>query len=179
MDFSEVTILTQDQLIIIDGTGLYTQFKYPENVFKIQYTYKDPNTVYYYHDDSTITTGTKEDLIYYVHIWESEKVKLDSTYTIDQQSQKRLIKYYSSIIQNALDSFAQTRLYDDIASVCSYYNSTDPIFKKEAVYCNELRDKTWRTGYQIVDEVLAGIRDIPTEEELVKLLPVFEAKWPE
>lgn len=179
MNFSEVTIITQDQLIVIDNSGLYTSFKYPEHVLKIQYSYRDADFVYYYYEDGTITTGPKDDIVYYVHIWESEKAKLDSTYVIDQQSQKRLIKYYSSIIQNALDSFAQTRLYDSIGSVCSYYNSTDAIFRREAVYCTELRDKTWRQGYKILDEVLAGTRAIPTEEELLELLPVSKAKWPE
>lgn len=179
MNFNTVTIIPQDQLIIVDESGLYVNFKYPDNVLKIQYTYRDPDVVYYYNDDSTITTGPKEDLVYYIHIWETEKTRLDSTYKIDKQSQERLIEYYSNIIQKALNTFAKTRRYDDIFTACSYFNSTDPIFAKEGQYCIELRDKTWRKGYQILDEVLAGIRDIPTEEELVELLPVFEATWPD
>ena len=178
MEFSSVLIIPQDQLIIIDNVGLYTSFKYPEEIIKIEYKYQTPEVVYYYNKDGVVTEHPKEELTYFVHIWETEKSKLDSNYKIDKQSQERLIEYYSSIIQTALDNFAKTRRYDSIMSVCSYYNSTNDRFRKEAEYCTKLRDDTWDIGYQILDEVLAGIRDIPTEEELVVLLPVFEAKWP-
>lgn len=94
---------------------------------------------------------------------------------IEASIQKRL----TDAVQYALDSFAQTRGYDGIMSACSYANSTDAQFKIEADYCITLRDETWRMGYAIVADVKAGLRPIPTIEELIDELPVGSAKWPD
>lgn len=85
----------------------------------------------------------------------------------------------TQVVQNALDNFAKTRNYDGILSVCSYANSTNPKFKAEADYCVQLRDDTWAAGYIILDQVKSGFRAIPTAEELIALLPVSSAKWPD
>lgn len=85
----------------------------------------------------------------------------------------------TNVVQTALDDFAKTRNYDGILSVCSYANSANPKFKAEADYCIKLRDDTWAAGYGIVDQVKSGIRDIPTPEEVIALLPVGSAKWPD
>lgn len=94
---------------------------------------------------------------------------------IEASIQKRL----TDAVQTALDAFAQTRGYDGIMSACSYANSTDAQFKLEADYCITLRDETWRMGYAIVADVKAGLRPIPTMEELIAELPVGSAKWPD
>mgnify|MGYP003325532196 CR=1 FL=1 len=52
-------------------------------------------------------------------------------------------------------------------------------FKIEADYCIVLRDTTWRMGYAIVADVKAGLRPIPTAEELIAELPIGSAKWPD
>lgn len=85
----------------------------------------------------------------------------------------------TQVVQDALDNFAKTRNYDGILSVCSYANSTNPKFKAEADYCIQLRDDTWAAGYIILDQVKSGFRAIPTAEELIALLPVSSAKWPD
>ena len=86
---------------------------------------------------------------------------------------------YTQVIQQALDDFARTRSYDHINSACTYATSTDPQFRLEGEYCVALRDTTWRTGYRLLDEVKAGTREVPTETELLALLPVGSAKWPD
>lgn len=85
----------------------------------------------------------------------------------------------TNAVQDALDSFAKTRGYDGIMSACSYSNSTDAQFKLEADYCIVLRDTTWRMGYAILAEVKAGVRPIPSVEELIAELPTGSAKWPD
>ena len=92
---------------------------------------------------------------------------------------EQIIESYTQQIQNALDTFAQTRHYDGIMSACSYAESTDPVFKAEALYCIQLRDTTWRQAYIIMDEVLAGTRPLMTIEELIAELPIGSAEWPE
>ena len=89
-----------------------------------------------------------------------------------------LVKKYTNLVQNKLDEFAQSRSYDNMASVCSYATSTNDKFKVEAEYCVKLRDDTWAMCYQILNDCTQGIREIPTEEELLQELPIGSAIWP-
>lgn len=77
-------------------------------------------------------------------------------------------------IQAYMNTTAQTRGYDDIFTAISYENSEDEIFKAEGKACRVWRDRVWRSCYNILDEVLAGKREIPTLEELIAELPVLE-----
>lgn len=83
---------------------------------------------------------------------------------------------FVSNIQARLDDFAKTRNYDGILSLCSYATSLNDKFKAEGQYGVEARDATWAKGYALLDEVLAGTRQVPTWEEVEAELPVLE--WP-
>lgn len=81
--------------------------------------------------------------------------------------------------QAMLDDFARTRLYDGIMSACTYVSSTNPVFAGEGQYCVELRDRTWAKLYEMLAEVQAGTRPIPSSfEDMASELPVSSAKWP-
>jgi hypothetical protein len=80
--------------------------------------------------------------------------------------------------QNRLDDFARTRNYDGVLSLCTYATSTNSKFKSEGEYGVEARDATWATLYEIMTEVEAGTRPMPSgyadiEAELPALV------WPE
>lgn len=76
--------------------------------------------------------------------------------------------------QVALDAFAQTRRYDGILSACTYVTSTVPKFAGEAQTCINLRDATWSACYQIMADVQAGQRTLPTVEQALAELPTLE-----
>lgn len=76
-------------------------------------------------------------------------------------------------VQSYMDTKAQERGYDNIHTACSYANSTDEIFKAEGTACLAWRDSVWRKCYNILDEVKAGKRVIPTLEEVIAELPVL------
>ena len=80
----------------------------------------------------------------------------------------------TAAVQSYMDSTAQTRGYDNIHTACSYANSTDHIFAAEGQACLQWRDKVWRKCYDILAEVKAGTREIPTVEELIAELPALE-----
>lgn len=82
-------------------------------------------------------------------------------------------KSYIDAIQKRLDEFAQTRGYDNIFTVCSYYGSKNEKFSAEAKRCIDLRDATWEKCYQILDDVNNGNREIPTLEQVISELPVL------
>lgn len=79
-------------------------------------------------------------------------------------------------VQLRLDDFARTRAYDGILSACSYAASTVPQFKAEGDYCVQARDAHWSTCYQLLAEVQAGLRAVPTLDEVLAALPALQ--WP-
>lgn len=79
--------------------------------------------------------------------------------------------------QQRLDDFARTRNYDNILSACTYATSTVPKFKAEGQYCVTARDATWAKLYEILAEVEAGTRPMPSGyADIEPLLPPLE--WP-
>jgi len=80
-------------------------------------------------------------------------------------------------IQQRLDDFAQTREYTSISNAATYAVSRDAQFAFEGQYAVEARDLTWRTAFNILNDVASGVRPMPTVEEVMSELP--ELVWPD
>lgn len=93
-----------------------------------------------------------------------------------QPTAEQIIAQYTAAVQKRLDDFARTRGYDNILSAATYATSTNPKFAVEGQYAVEARDATWAKCYEVLAEVEAGTRPMPTLEELMAELPVLE--WP-
>lgn len=79
--------------------------------------------------------------------------------------------------QQRLDAFAQTRQYDGILSACTYATSPTPKFAAEGQYCVAQRDATWAKLYQMMAEVEAGTRPVPSGfDDIESELPALV--WP-
>lgn len=92
------------------------------------------------------------------------------------KARDRLMVEYTAAVQEHLDTFARTRNYDNILSACTYATSTVPKFAAEGQYAVSARDATWAKCYEIMAQVEAGERPMPTLDELVAELPVLQ--WP-
>lgn len=79
-------------------------------------------------------------------------------------------------IQKHLDDTARTRGYDGILSLASYSVSTHPPFSAEGRAGADWRDAVWGYGYQVLADVQAGTRPVPTVEALLLELPPMV--WP-
>jgi hypothetical protein len=80
-------------------------------------------------------------------------------------------------VQKRLDDFAATRYYNGILSACTYATSAVPRFKTEGQYCVQARDATWAKCYQMLAEVQAGTRPMPSGyADIEGELPVLA--WP-
>lgn len=90
---------------------------------------------------------------------------------------EQIIAQYTEAVQQHLDTFARTRNYDGILSAATYATSSVPKFKAEGQYAVEARDNTWATAYQILAEVEAGTRPMPTLDEVIAALPALV--WPQ
>jgi hypothetical protein len=95
----------------------------------------------------------------------------------DPPSQEELERQYVNAIQDRLDTFAQSRGYDNIHTASSYRDDEDSQFALEGSYCCKMRSRTWKKCYEILTEVTAGERPVPLLDELMDELPVLE--WPE
>lgn len=82
----------------------------------------------------------------------------------------------TNLVQGVLDKEAQTRGYESILSLCTYATSTVDRFREEGQAGVNWRDACWMLGYQLVAEVRAGLRPVPTDEELLAMLPAMV--WP-
>lgn len=106
----------------------------------------------------------------YTTVWNTQTQEWD---LVPPPSQEEIQKMLTDGVQAYMDNTAQTRGYDNIHTACSYAYSTDAIFAKEGKACLEWRDKVWRTCYDILAQVLGGLREIPTLEEVIAELPAF------
>jgi hypothetical protein len=80
--------------------------------------------------------------------------------------------------QQRLDAFAQSRNYDGILSACTYATSTVEKFATEGQYCVGARDATWAKLYELLAEIEAGDRPVPSGyADIENELPVLS--WPE
>lgn len=102
----------------------------------------------------------------------------DAAVAADQVAKNQALQ--NSIVdatQLRLDTFAQTRNYSSILSASTYATSNVARFQAEGEYCVNQRDATWAKLYQILAEVQAGTRPMPTGyADIEAELPVLV--WP-
>ena len=91
---------------------------------------------------------------------ESEFLALQSEATLP--SAERIQSEVVQATQQRLDDFARTRNYDGILSLCSYATDPDPKFAAEGQRGVVLRSQTWAKLYEILAEVEAGTRPMPS-----------------
>jgi hypothetical protein len=80
-------------------------------------------------------------------------------------------------VQELLDAKAHERSYDNIFTLVSYAESTDPVFHAEGQAGLIWRDQVWASCRQLMEDVVAGRRTIPTVDQVLAELPAFT--WPE
>lgn len=119
---------------------------------------------------------------------ETTPIKSGATYTqawtvqslTAQEQQAVALMIKAEVVQatqDRLDTFARTRLYDGILSLCTYATSPTQKFADEGQYGVIARDATWAKLYEILGEVQAGTRPMPAGyADIESELPVLT--WP-
>lgn len=116
------------------------------------------------------------------HIWNKEtkewvlnETKANELYTHNLECIKNKKREF---INNYLDKKAQEYGYNSIVNAITYANEpTVPKFQKEGLAFRAWRSLVWAKGYEIIEEVSTGKRSIPTDEELIELLPKFKVNY--
>ena len=88
-----------------------------------------------------------------------------------EELQARIQKQLTDAVQRVLDNKAQELNYDSCLSVCSYIDTGVSRFDAEGKAFRAWRSAVWAKGYEILAQVQAGEREIPTEAELIGELP--------
>lgn len=88
-----------------------------------------------------------------------------------EELQAKIQAQLTNAVQRVLDNKAQELLYDNCLSVCSYIDTGVPKFDAEGKAFRSWRSQVWAKGYEILAQVQAGQRAIPTEAELIAELP--------
>ncbi|MBC7198143.1 MAG: hypothetical protein H5U32_02730 [Pseudomonas balearica] len=98
-------------------------------------------------------------------------------YIASAKSNEANVAEYTDFMQKYMDSIAKQRRYDGILALCTYATSTNPVFAAEGQAGVVFRDAVWDFGYKLFADVTSGIRELPSTEELLIMLP--KMVWPE
>lgn len=79
----------------------------------------------------------------------------------------------TDVIMKYLDSTAQGYGYTNIFTATTYATSQNPRFGPEGIAFRDWRDQVWSYGYQIIDDVKADLRPMPSDADLLTELPPF------
>lgn len=91
----------------------------------------------------------------------------------EAEIKERTKKHLLEAVDYYMDKTVQERGYDNIAKCVTYEGDIDPIFNREGTAAKQWRSKVYRKCYDILAQIEAGTREVPTEEELLAELPVL------
>ena len=87
------------------------------------------------------------------------------------------VQYYTTeAIKAHFDQVANQREYDSLLTIDTYKGSNVPKWAAEHAAFFTWRDQCWLIAYQIQADVAAGLRPVPTPDQVISELPVLV--WP-
>lgn len=86
------------------------------------------------------------------------------------ESADAIKKRLTDAVQAHMDNESRRCGYDNIVNACGYAAAVNP-FQAESMSFVSWRGNVWSTCYQIMAEVEGGQRPIPTEAELIAMIP--------
>jgi hypothetical protein len=131
--------------------------------------YKSPDNKVHYLDDEKfkhlLPVGS-------VQITEEEAEELNAP---PPETAEQIIARLEAALDRHLDAVANSYRYESIRTMVTYATSEHQTFGPEGRAAVKFRDAVYAYGIQVIADVEAGNRDIPTEEELIAELPLITA----
>ncbi len=111
------------------------------------------------------------------NIWSQKWELVELSENEINERQNQMIERFSFMVQLHMDTIAKQKGYGDSrtspsVSARSYAGFPNP-FQAECILFSQWAASCWELCYQILDEVKQETRPIPTEQELIDLLPPF------
>ena len=94
---------------------------------------------------------------------------------IPEPSTEQIKAKLEAALDRHIDSVAQAKGYDNRIT-CLSYAAFDNQWQEEAIAFGVWRSNCYTTAHQIMADVEAGTREIPTTEQLISEMPIME--WP-
>lgn len=91
----------------------------------------------------------------------------------EEQQRAKIKNRLLNVVDAYMDNTVRQRGYDNIAKCVTYEGDEDEVFNAEGTAAKKWRSKVYRTCYNILADVEAGKRAIPTKDELLAELPVL------
>lgn len=90
------------------------------------------------------------------------------------ETPEQIIARLEGAIDRYLDAQAQSFRYESIRTMVTYENDTNPKFNAEGVGAKAFRSAVYTLGVSLIGEVQSGMREVPTEAELLALMPKLD-----
>lgn len=87
------------------------------------------------------------------------------------ETAEQIIARLEAALDRHLDAVANSYRYESIRTMVTYATSDHPSFGAEGRAAVKFRDAVYAYGIQVIEDVQADIREIPTEAELIAELP--------
>jgi hypothetical protein len=91
------------------------------------------------------------------------------------ETAEQIIARLEGSLDKHLDAVANSYRYESIRTMVTYATSEHPTFGAEGRAAVKFRDAVYAYGIQCIADVQTEQREIPTEEELIAELPLFES----
>lgn len=120
----------------------------------------------------------------YIYKWNLEGIEQPDSETINQwivesENEWKVINFFKEaekLLSDYIDTTAKSKGYDNTLSITSYVSSTNELWKAEAETFISWRDSVLAWAYSNFVDIQAGIKPIPTLEELKEAIP--QIIWP-
>jgi hypothetical protein len=89
------------------------------------------------------------------------------------ETPEQVIARLEGALDRHLDDVAKSKRYESIRTMVTYATSEHPVFGAEGRAAVAYRDAVYAYGIQCISDVMAQLRTIPTEAELIAELPPF------
>jgi hypothetical protein len=89
------------------------------------------------------------------------------------ETANQVIARLEAVLDAHLDQVANSYRYESIRTMVTYASSEHPTFGAEGRAAVKFRDAVYAHGIQVIADVQAEIREIPTESELISELPLI------
>jgi len=132
--------------------------------------YKSPNGERYAYEED----GSQDHLIPENYVLLTGKA-LEDEFKPPELTPEQVLSIYTNAIQRFMDQKASEKNYDNIKSAALRAALPDSPFHAEGIAAGTWMDNCWALSYQILDEVKAGTRNMPTVDQLIGMLP--ELVW--
>lgn len=127
--------------------------------------FKDTQNKLYFLDDASFSHLLPSDC---VAISDAEFAELNAP---PPETAEQTIVRLEGAIDRYLDAQAQSLRYDSIKTMVTYFDDPNPQFKAEGNAGLKLRSAVYTKGIELIGKVQSGEMQVPTEAELIELMP--------